>query len=524
MKRWVIGALVVGCLVRLPGVGWGFNWPDGFALHHPDEWSHVVNAEAIIDPQSPPRYDHPYPKAMGALVAAPMLAYYATQGRFGGPRPAVRWIALAGRILSVAFGVLSVLVVFFLARSLWSDPRIAVAAAWLLALGGLHVTQSHFFLADVASGTCLLIGLWLLWRDLTGSPEQGSDALNWAAFATGAAMALKLLAFSLPALAYATLARGPRLRRVANASVYFIAGLVIPGLGFDTPSDLVQVLRGGMNDPYQFDRGLGALLYLVQLPSIFSFPLLALALYGAWRLAAGFRWSDVRHRHALALFGSVTAVALAFIFLKLDHFPRHWVVLTPLAALAGGWSLVRLWERLRHRPTLARLAVAGTFGWMLVFVADSERFFIFDPRNDALRWVRSNVAEGSTIYWSRHGAPRGYRSLRWQNQGNPEVLVIEMYDANNYLSGIGWRNSYPADPRQVFDVESEERLRAFQSLFRGTAGYMEAARFPDRYLMPEYRLAMRLLGDRARSYVSEVVIFRRSSLTTTPRREPPEDG
>ena len=81
--------------------------------------------------------------------------------------------------------------------------------------------------------------------------------------------------------------------------------------------------------------------------------------------------------------------------------------------------------------------------------------------------------------------------------------------SNLALSGVGWRNSYPSDYRQVYDGRSAERVAAIQALFRGTSDYVMAARFPERYVMPEYRVAMALLGDRSRSYISEVVVFKR---------------
>jgi hypothetical protein len=85
-----------------------------------------------------------------------------------------------------------------------------------------------------------------------------------------------------------------------------------------------------------------------------------------------------------------------------------------------------------------------------------------------------------------------------------------MYEANQSLSGTDWRDSYPSDPKQVYDGRTRERVAAIQSLFRGTSDYTMVARFPVPYLMPEYRLADALLGDRARNYISEIVVFRRS--------------
>jgi hypothetical protein len=511
IRRWLVGAIVVGALVRLPGAAWGINWPGRFALHHPDEYTHVRNADVIITPV-PPQPGPAYPKAMGAYAAAPFLAWYAAHGQFGGPQVEVRYTVGAGRLVSVLFGLASILIVFAIGRDALRDSRAGVAAAWLLALGGLHVTQSHFFVADVAATTWTLLAVWLLWRDLTTRGRDDHEALRWAAFAAGAAFALKLFVFVFPAVAYAVLTRRPRLVRAAHAAVFAVAGVAISSLGFDTPATFYQALTGGINAPYDFNRVRGALLYAIELPSILSLPLLLLAAGGTWSLLSRLRGADrTRRRHALVVFGSVPVVGLALVLVKLDHFPRHWVFLIPWAAIAGGWGLTRLADRLNRRGRSPALILVPVFLWMLAFVVDNERFFIFEPRNDAMRWLRANVPTGTSLFWKWHRTPAGYRTMPWpaDGGGEPDVLVIEMSDANNYLSGINWRNSYPSDPKEVFDGRTVERVAAVQSLFRGTSAYTEAARFPVSYVMPENRVTMALLGDRARDCITEVVIFRR---------------
>jgi 4-amino-4-deoxy-L-arabinose transferase-like glycosyltransferase len=511
IRGWLIAALVVGALVRLPGVAWGVNFPDGFTTHHPDETTHVVNANAIITPLEP-HIEPAYPKAMGAYAAAPFLAWYLLHGHFGGPRVHLPWTVGAGRLVSVIFGVIGIWLVFAICRDALGDRSAGVGAAWCLALGGLHVTQSHFFVADVAATTWTLAAVWLLWRDLTLGGPSDHESLRWAAFAAGSAFALKLFVFAFPALAYAALARRPRFTRAAHAIIFVAAAVAISSLGFDTPADYYRALTAGVNYPFTFDRVRGALLYAIELPSILSLPLLVGAVCGTWSLAFRTGSSDpLARRHAVVIFGAVPLLAIFVIVAKLDHFPRHWVLLIPWAAIAAGWWLARVTDWLTRHGRSPAIVIAPMLVWMLAFVVDGERYFIFDPRNDAARWLRTHVAEGSSVFWTWHRAPAGYRSVRWPlgNQGDPDVLVIEMFDANNYVSGVNWRESYPTDPRQVFDGQSAERVAAVQSLFKGTSDYQVAARFRDDYVMPEYRLTQRLLGDRARSYISEVVIFTR---------------
>jgi hypothetical protein len=497
----------VGALVRAPGVAWGVNWPDGFTIHHPDEYTHVANADAIISPLTPGS-GQPYPKAIAAYAAAPYLLWYAAQGSFGGPRVHIPYTVGAGRLVSLAFGVATILLVYLIGRDALRDERAGLLAAWLLAFGGLHVTQSHFFLADVPAVTWLVLTSWLLWMDLTRSPAGDHEALRWAAFAAGAAFAFKLLVFAWPALVYAVVVRGPRLVRAVHAAIFIAAGIAVSSLGFETPASFYLAATTGVTVPFEFDRAMAALLYAIQLPSVLSLPLLVLAAGGTVGLLARlFRAESSTRRHAAMIFGSIPLIGIAFVLFTLDPFPRHLIVLIPWAALAGGWCLSRAITWVEARGRSRWLLLAPVFVWMLAFVVDGERFFIFEPRNDALRWLRAEVPPGTSVNWVGRRTPAGFTPLRWQAEGDPDILVVEMHEMNLALSGVNWRDSYPSNPREVFDGQSAERVAQRQALFRGTSAYVEVARFSENYVMPEYRLAMRLLGDRSRSYITEVVIF-----------------
>lgn len=507
--RWLRGALLIALLVRLPGVAWGLNWPDGFGLHHPDEYTHVQNADAIITPFGA-QTGVAYPKATAAEAALPFLIWYAAHGHFGGPRVHLPFTVVTGRLVSVAYGVATVVIVFLIARDALRDRRAGVLGAWFLALGGLHVTQSHFFLADAPAAFWTLLAAWLLWRDLEHA--SGWEYLGWGAFAAGAAFAFKLFVFAVPALVYTALRRAPRARRAACAVVFASAGITLASLGYDTPATFYRAATIGVNFPFHFSRLRAAELFAVQAPAIVSFPFLVAACAGTLllvRRAAKSR--SARSMDALAVFGSIPLVATMFILFKLDPWARHWVVLIPWAAIAAGYALSRAADIRRTRGRRAALVIVPVFVWMLAFVVDAERYFVFEPRNAALRWMQANVARGASVDWVGRRTPRGFTSVRWMVDGKPDVLVLEMYEANNSLSGVNWRDSYPTDPSEVFDGRSRERVRAIQALFQGTSDYFTAATFAPRYIMPEYRLEDALLGDRSRNYISDIVIFKRGT-------------
>jgi hypothetical protein len=460
----------------------------------------VQNADAIITPHGA-QLGVRYPKATAAQAALPFLLWYGLHGQYGGPRVHVPFTVLTGRVISVGYGVATILVVFLVGVDALRDRRAAVFAAWLLALGGLHVTQSHFFLADVPAAFWTILAAWLLWRDVRADQLGPSTPLYLAAFAAGAAVAFKLFVFALPALVFVAVRRPPRWRRLTLAGTVLAIGVLLPSLGQDSPASLYRVAAVGVSYPFEFSRLRAAEIFAVQAPAILSAPLLVSAAAGTVLLLRRVARADRRTRlDALAVFGSIPLVAALLILFGLDPFARHWVVLIPWAAIAGGYALSRA----------PAIVVAPAFVWTLAFVVDAERFFIFEPRNDALRWIQANVPPGASLNWVGQRTPSGFTGVRWMVEGTPDVLVFEMYEANNSLSGVDWRDSYPSDVRHVFDGHSAERVAAIQALFRGTSrDYSAAARFPPRYLMPEYRLEEALVGDRARNFISEVVVFTR---------------
>jgi 4-amino-4-deoxy-L-arabinose transferase-like glycosyltransferase len=516
-KLWLIAAFSVAILVRIPGVFWGANFPSGWFGHHVDEYAHLVNAERIINPLVPPRWPpHPYPSGMAAHAAIPLIAWRAAHGEaLSTTLPPPQVIITTGRVFGALYGAASVLMLYLLARRIFKhDTRIPLLAAWLMALGGLHVTQSHFFLADVPALFWLIAGLYLLWRE---TEDGGNHYLYAAAIAFGIAFGLKLSVFGLPSLGLVALLSAPRLARLFFSAMAFIAGFVIVNAGAYTTYDLIKTFGKGISDPWQFSRATSSLLYLIELPSVFSLPLVILAAGGLFLLVRHARavdeWRDALRIGVLVILPFV--LAAFFVVFKMDHFPRHLVTFTPWIALSGAWALARSSDRIRSRGIPHAVLPAVVYLYLAVFVYDGERVFLNDPRNYAAQWVMSHADTGGTISWTHHNwfPPRAnLRYVEYPDQGRPDVIVVEMHTANHYLSGMGWKNSYPRDYRRIFDSKSQSRVDQLQALFRGTSEYRRVAQFSEGYFMPEYWIPDNLIGNRSRNYVAEVVIFQKAAV------------
>ena len=507
---WLLGALAVGLIVRLIGVLWGFNFPPGWHIHHIDEYTHWVIAENLIDPSTKIRWYHAYPKGMAAHVAVPWIILRALTGQITQKAPGIVEIVVTGRIFSVLYGTATILVVFLLARQLFKDHRVSLIAAWIFALGGLHVTQSHFFLADAAVLFWSLLGTYFLLLEMEKPPVNYSPYLMAAAFSFGMAFGLKMVILNLLSLAIITLLRRPRVLRAAYVMVFFIGAFALVNLFSFGYYDLFNIYLERAGDPYIWNRLSSLWLYIIESPSLVSLPILILGLVGGIFLIKKVLSPANRPRLWSLFIIIILPIIIEFLFVLIlrKHFLRHLVPFIPWIAMTAAWSLVQVIYWIRPRKLNPALVVVPIFIYLALFVLDGERVFIQDPRNKVARWMFQYIPEGSTYSWPVHPNFPGYKYADFPSERNPEIIILEMQYTNHILSGLGWKNSYPRDYRHIFDSGSQENVDATQALFLGTSDYQEVTRFKPDYFMPEYLVVDALLGDRTRNYISEIVIFR----------------
>lgn len=506
----LIAALVVALCARAPGIFWGNDFPGGFRSHHVDETTHVVLARKLIRPGTRPLWDPPYPTGLAAHVAVPFVVQRAASGRlFDEEPPSTRTLVLAGRAVSAVYGVLTVWVLWLLARRLFpAVPAIAVLVAWMGALGGLHVSQSHFFVADVPALFWSLLAGYLLLADREESGER-IWKLSGAALAVGAAIGLKLAIHMLAPLAVVALMGRHRGVRSAVALAFSIAGFAVVTAFTFTSIDVARCFTGSsVMPPDRLDWRDFPRLYGIELLASVGIPVVALAFAGlvlavrALPRCSRRRAVDVGVTLVFPLLVYATAVLP-----RIAPFPRHLLPLFPALFVLAAMAVAAI------RATALRRAVAvGTILWSAALVADTERVYLHEPRTAAMEWLDANAPKGGSAWWpayQRELEARGLVVEDFAAGGAPDVVVAEAYRVNHSLSGTGLRDSRPEDHRAAFTGGNAAEVGAWQALFDGETALREVARFSEGYWMPEPRLADRLLGNRSRNYLSEVVIFAR---------------
>jgi len=419
--------LALALVLRLDGIGWGLP----YSFINADESTVVPKAFAAARGHLNPQfffYPSLYFYLLGALyvVASPALWLLGHGNPLGmgsyvvDPGP----YFLLGRLLSAAFGTVSVYLVYRLGRTAYGRPA-GLLAALFLAVTPLHVAYSHMAVTDVTATALSLLALLFL---LEAAQGRGRRWLVAGAVAAGLATSTKynLGMLVLPATIAAVYAcRGEAKVRVAAgaravllwprlivARVYapmlvaFVAAspfVILDARHFahDFLRQSVIMDRGwlgfeniGNGFWYNLEVNLGGTLGVV---------LLALAVLGlAWAL-----WRRTALDFLLAPY---VMVYFAYISTWKELADRYLLPIVPLLILLAVRSSL---EVVVLRPSARRL-VAPVVGVVLLVgllapLSDSVRWNHdlsgADVRTRAKTWVEGNVPPGSTIAAENYGPP-----------------------------------------------------------------------------------------------------------------------
>jgi hypothetical protein len=436
----IVSLIFVGVLaaaLRLWGIGFGL--PN--VLAHPDESRVAQTAVGFLSGSLHPGFFN-YPSlfmyAAGALDAAYCGALTAT-GTFESLEACAaswpsRWepFFLIPRLLSVAAGVATVVVLFFLVRRL-CDEAAGVAAATLLAVSFLHVRDSHFGVTDVSMTFLLIVAVMLLLR-AHDRPTLREFAV--AGLAAGLATSTKYSAalLALPALVSAlaawiagdarTLARVPIFGAAMIAG--FVAGTPYAVLDpqrfwIEASSEATHLVAG-----HALDLGRGWTYHAtVTLRYGLTMPVLAAAVAG---LVAVFRLRPSRAAIAFAFPIAYYIVAGR----GQTVFTRYMIPVVPFICAAAGVFVAVVTRMLRFpRPGGHPSLVVSAFLALIVGApslsksAQLDRLLArTDSRVLAAEWLLLQGKAGESVYisGSRPGRPDLFV------RGKPGPLTILTFD------------------------------------------------------------------------------------------------
>ncbi|MBF0552865.1 MAG: glycosyltransferase family 39 protein, partial [Deltaproteobacteria bacterium] len=197
MKKTIIAlalVLVLGAVFRLSGL----DWDQGHHLHADERFLAIVETslrwpshlkdyfDEARSPLNPRNVGHAF-FAYGTLPTTMVKAASIAVGKTGYDR-----VHLVGRTISALLDLGTILLVFFLAVTLYRDKRLAVLAAAFYAASVLPVQLAHFFTVDPFANFFVMAALVCLARLQVGHRFYWLAA---AAFFGGLALACKTSIF-----------------------------------------------------------------------------------------------------------------------------------------------------------------------------------------------------------------------------------------------------------------------------------------------------------------------------------------
>ena len=483
----LVAIVALALAVRL----WGVRADLPYAMHA-DEPIFVVPAVemAATGSANPGWVGHP-----GSTVIYPLAGAFriwgivANGGAVLGPNPALRAafsehpgpFYLSGRLLSVAYAVLSLPLVFLIGRRIF-NVRVALIGTAFASLSPVAMQYAQVVRTDSAGTFFAMLALWLCLRVLD-APSLRNQVLAGAALGLAVATRyfLALLAFVLVAADAIVLWRGWRARVVLGPNLRSAAaGLAAIGLAFAlaTPYfflDHQTTLRNLANEASSTHPGadglspLGNLMWYLShaLPSALGAPIaICSALGGALALYR-------RQVPQLIVLGLVLAYLCA-ISLPALHWERWLIQIVPLCSLFAASLVdavaVKLSAWIGRTPLPGWVPVvmlAAALGAEPAFDVAAIAILASQPSTRLLarEWIIENLPPGSRIAQEWYAAPLvGTGFVVSERFSLAEKGSLEAYVGEGYRYAVASRGVYGrflAQPERY-----PERIAFYEDLFK----------------------------------------------------------
>jgi len=489
MKMAII--LFIALALRL----YGINWDQGYHLH-PDERMLIMVTEKIdlFKNLNPNFFNY------GSL---PMYIL-----RLISPNGGYDSLLISGRILSVVFDLVSVILVYFIAEQLFKNKKISLFSSFLYSVAFFSIQNAHFFVVDVflTAFTSILIYLLLLYNDSPRKKILFFIGITFAAMLATKFTAIIFYPIVVGIIFWKTFKKIKNL--FLNLFYFHITFAIIHFLFMPYAyieylkfiSDIKLQLQMNSN-PYIFPYTLqyvGTLPYFYYLKNIFLWglgPLISiLSLIGLKSLRGIKRGSNM----------FVFFIFYLFYFLIVGRsavkFMRYMLPIYPFFSILAGYGLVSLQEiakRFLHKKranlvvaiVMIALSVLWTFLFMNIYLQPNSRITATD-------WILKNIPKGSTIaieHWDDrlpiyNGGNFKYEELTLYDQPDSEYkwkLLNEKLNNSDYLIIASNRLYVPLQKL----VDCSKYLKCYpktpqyyKRLFNGELGFKKIAEFKNQPL------------------------------------------
>lgn len=401
---------------------------------------------------------------------------------------------MIGRLLSALYGLLTVVLVFALAKKMYG-ARTGLLAAFFTAVLPAHVVHSRYIIMNVP-GVFWIVFAFLFMKNILEGGRTRDYIL--AGVGLGLAAATRLsgapLGLMLFPAHFMSPAPGRSLKRlslaVAAAFLVFLIGDPYAILDFPDFLKGMKLLNTLTTSAVKLSFYGHLSILAGSLTEALGLPLLLTCMAGiAAALAA-------RTRNDLLLLAWIFLLFICFYRAGENAYPSRILPALPFMLILAAALLARAWDR---KPWLARAALAATAAQAVVFYA--AYFSLLsraDIRDTASSWITTSIKPGSSIgllrepsYFSPGVIDRKYRHP--DHDQLPDYKFIAL-TGGYWLAEPGYELLGKVKPDYVIatDFETGSRLEPDFLKTLDKYGYREIKRFEEEFSVLNFRIAKKI--------------------------------
>jgi len=401
-------------------------------------------------------------------------------------------LAILIRLISVTYGVFTIILIYFIARSWGFQNKVALLSSALLAVSPLHVYNSHFGTPDASAAFYFYLALYAGWG-YAKSRHQFLFVLFAALIGANLAMKFFIPLFVPLFLVILFHTKDDKVEKIMTSFLIVIVSFLLFSLFSYTPwhfKELIKMLAfdnvqiiGEHNATEQIGLYLWDTVSALGLAN-WDFLLIGLVLLitdgarNAIKKAGVNRWQIIIEKitksPGLIFFSAFIVYGILLIFSDI-HAVRHLLVFVPVACLVSASGFWKLFQCLRHTNVIAGITLSLLITYQCYSVINLNKMYSGDIRNAMAEWVKENVREEDNVgTLSRYSRIKGVQIIR-NNEGNESELNVDYFVTCDIEYNRYFKNN---DATKIFHAfGGQERLNFYRDLFSGKLKYEIVADF-----------------------------------------------
>lgn len=527
---WLPIIIVVGLALRILGIFWGEIDKPKHDIWEPDEFQHSEIAAHQIHLLDTTQYakrnfsiiwnTRAYGNQLGAIM------YVGNQ--LGLVEFKNHKIIQVGRFLSTFYAALLILLVFYFARVLFNDDRIALLSAFLIAIFDLNITYSHYALPASSYifwvHLALLATVLLMKRSMLKKPFNLKTYLGLLLLPLPFAMSLATKLDFIPLIVFFStvlfllVSKKMKIIHAVYLGLWLLLGgafYFIAAHGFRVNLDKAWQSFNTIKDlndniiPQDNHWLHNPILYFMGVVGGTSLAIVAIAISSTFKVLK--RPIKLLDNHATL--GIV--IFLLFLFLeflvrwRLDTpFIRRANVFLPYVALLSAYGLIIFLDSHFYNIRLRKIVIGAILAYTLGLTIVSQSNFWNDTRYQCRTYLLENIQDGEKIKYSMYAKAKNMPKESAKSFEEADILVLHETYYARYWKMFTTPFKVPDCCEEVYHCRDKGVCEKMQNILKGTTEFELVKYIPTIEIFPERVLFKHWFGS-YETFLGDIRVYRK---------------